>query len=45
MLGVLFHTSDTVYTFPGVPYELFARFLNSSSPGTFYTQYIRGRFE
>lgn len=44
-LAVLFHTSDTVYTHPGVPYSLFVEFMHSSSKGTFYNENIRGRYK
>jgi hypothetical protein len=42
-LRVEFHNSG-VYDHPGVPYELYARFMRSSSKGAFYNQYIRGRY-
>lgn len=44
-LAVLFHSSTTIYTFPGVSYALFLEFLHSSSKGTFYNAYIRGRYK
>jgi hypothetical protein len=42
-LRVEFHNSG-VYDHPGVPYELYARFIRSSSKGAFYNMYIRGRY-
>lgn len=44
-LAVLFHTSDTIYKHPRVPFVLFLRLLQAESPGTFYNQNIRGRFK
>ena len=43
-LYVLFHTSDTVYSHPGVPYSLFVSFMNSASMGAFYNVFIRGKY-
>ena len=43
-LGVQFHTSRKVYTFPSVPYGVFTDFLNAASKGDFYHQNVRGRY-
>ena len=43
-LAVLFHTSDTIYTHPGVPESVVHEFLNASSMGAYYNRYIRGRY-
>ena len=32
------------YKFCGVPYDLFADLVRAASPGSFYKQYIRGRY-
>lgn len=43
-LAVLFHASDTIYSHPGVPYAVYAAFMNASSMGAFYNHFIRGRY-
>jgi hypothetical protein len=43
-LAVLFHTSDTVYTHPGVPRWVFEELMAASSMGSYYNQHIRGRY-
>ena len=43
VLAVTFHNTGT-YFHPGVPYELFERFMHSGSKGYFYNAYIRGRY-
>jgi hypothetical protein len=43
-LFVQFHTSDTIYDHPGVPYVVFVELVSASSPGTYYNRYIRGRY-
>lgn len=43
-LTVEFHTGR-IYDHPGVPYSLFAAFLQSSSKGAFYNYRIRGRYK
>jgi hypothetical protein len=43
-LAVLFHTSDTVYTHPGVPHRVFEELMAASSMGSYYNQHIRGRY-
>lgn len=43
-LFVQFHTSDKIYSHPGVPYEIFLGLLHADSPGTYYNQHIRGRY-
>lgn len=44
-LSVQFHTSDTVYDHPNVPYSVFLDFMNASSMGAFYNQQIRGKYK
>ena len=44
-LAVVFHSNDTVYTFPGVQYHLFLGFFNCDSPGTYYRQNIGGKYK
>ena len=43
-LAVLFHTSDTVYEHPGVPYSVYDGLMRASSKGAFYNRHIRGRY-
>ncbi len=43
-LAVLFHTSDTIYTHPGVPETVFYGLMNAASLGTYYNRYIRGKY-
>ena len=43
-LAVRFHTSDTIYTHPGVPRAVYIDFINADSMGAFYNRYIRGRY-
>ena len=43
-LFVQFHTSDKIYDHPGVPYSVFAEFVNAPSMGEYYNRYIRGRY-
>jgi len=43
-LFVQFHTSDTIYRHPGVPYSVFEALINADSPGTYYDRHIRGRY-
>ena len=42
-LRVVMHDGRT-YDHPHVPYELFLGLIHAASPGTFYNQYIRGKF-
>ena len=44
-LAVLFHTSDTVYEHPGVPYSVYVGLMQADSMGAFYNRYIRGRYK
>jgi hypothetical protein len=44
MLAVLFHTSDTVYEHPGVPYSVYLGLMQASSMGAYYNRHIRGRY-
>ena len=39
-----FHSGRT-YEYHGVPYSVYAGLINASSPGRFYTENIRGRFQ
>ncbi len=43
-LAVLFHTSDTVYTHPGVPLWVYLGLMAASSMGAYYNRHIRGRY-
>jgi hypothetical protein len=40
-LFVRFHTSDTIYTHPGVPYSLYLGLMQADSMGAFYNRFIR----
>lgn len=40
----IYFRSSGGYTFYGVPWEIYAGLVSSSSPGTFYNQHIRGRY-
>jgi hypothetical protein len=44
-LAVLFHTSDTVYEHPGVPYSVFLGLMQADSMGAYYNLHIRGRYK
>jgi hypothetical protein len=44
-LYVQFHTSDTIYTHPGVPYSVYAGLMQASSMGAFYNKNIRGKYK
>jgi hypothetical protein len=44
-LAVLFHTSDTVYEHPGVPYLVFLGLMHADSKGAYYNRHIRGRYK
>lgn len=44
-LCVQFHSSDTIYEHHGCPYSLFEAFVNASSMGAFYNQFIRDHFQ
>ena len=39
-----FHSGRTC-EYHGVPYSVYAGLINASSPGRFYTENIRGRFQ
>lgn len=43
-LYIQFTSGPKIYTYPGAPFSLFVGLINSDSPGTFYHQYIHGRF-
>jgi hypothetical protein len=43
-LGVLFHTSSTLYKFPDVPFSVFLDLINAKSPGTYYNKRIKGKY-
>ena len=43
-LAVQFTTSATVYTHPGVPYEVYAGLMEASSMGAYFHRHIRGRY-
>ena len=42
-LAVRFHNAG-IYYHPGVPYSIFLGLLSATSVGTYYNQYIRGRY-
>jgi hypothetical protein len=44
-LYVRFHTSDTLYTHPGVPNSVFVGLMTADSKGKFYNQRVRGRYK
>lgn len=44
-LAVLFHTSDTIYIHRGVPYFVYAGFMQAASMGAYYNRFIRGRYQ
>jgi len=44
-LSVQFHTSDTVYDHPNVPYSVYWELMNASSMGAYYNRYIRGKYK
>ena len=44
-LYVLFHTSDTIYSHPGVPESVFRSLMDATSKGIYYNQHIRGRYK
>ena len=43
-LLVQFHTSDTIYSHPGVPRDVYVEFMHAESKGTYYNQNIRGKY-
>jgi len=43
-LAVQFHSSDTIYDHPNVPYDVYEAFMNAPSLGEFYSRHIRGRY-
>jgi hypothetical protein len=43
-LFVRFHTSDTIYAHPGVPYSVYLGLMQADSMGAYYNRYIRGRY-
>lgn len=42
-LVIYFHGSGG-YTFRGVPWSVYSGLVSSSSPGSYYNSYIRGRY-
>jgi len=44
-LSVQFHTSDTVYDHPNVPYHVYLGLMNADSMGAYYNRHIRGRYK
>jgi hypothetical protein len=44
VLAVVFHTSNTTYIHPGVPYWVYCGLMQADSMGAFYNRYIRGRY-
>ncbi len=43
-LSVLFHTCDTIYDHPGVPWSVYAGLMQASSMGAYYNLCIRGKY-
>jgi len=43
-LAVQFHTSDTIYDHPGVPYSIYQGLMQASSMGAYYNRHIRGKY-
>jgi hypothetical protein len=44
-LAVQFHSSDTIYDHPNVPYDVYEAFMNAPSMGAYYNCHIRGRYK
>ena len=44
-LYVLFWTSNTIYSHPGVPYSVYVGLMQASSKGWYYNAHIRGRYK
>lgn len=44
-LAVLFHTSDTVYEHPRVPFSVYLGLMRAESMGAYYNQHIRGKYK
>ncbi len=44
-LAVQFHTSDTVYDHPNVPYHVYLGLMSADSMGAYYNRHIRGRYK
>ena len=44
-LAVQFHSSDTIYTHPGVPEFVYLEFMNAPSMGAYYNRRIRGNYK
>jgi hypothetical protein len=45
LLKVRFKSSDTMYTFKGVPADVFNRFVTDKSKGKFFAENIRGKYQ
>ncbi len=43
-LAVLFHTSDTIYEHPGVPWPVYAGLMKATSKGIYYHLHIKGKY-
>jgi len=43
-LAVQFHSSDTIYDHPGVPFAVYIGLMQASSMGAYYNRYIRGKY-
>lgn len=44
-LAVLFHTSDTIYTHPRVPFSVYLGLMRAESMGSYYNKFIRGKYK
>jgi KTSC domain len=43
-LFVQFHTSDTIYTHPGMPPSVYIGLMQTASLGRYYIRHITGRY-
>ena len=44
-LAVQFHTSDTIYDHPGVPFSVYQALMQGLQVGAYYNQHIRGKYK
>ncbi|MBU0678795.1 MAG: KTSC domain-containing protein [Verrucomicrobia bacterium] len=44
-LTVKFTSSDEVYTYQGVPKDVYDSIMSSDSMGTYFTENVKGKFE
>lgn len=43
-LAIQFHTSDTLYHYPGVPQAVYDGLMRAPSMGAYYRAFIHGRY-